>query len=56
MKLPKLLLGAVLVGITMQTVTSCKKDKLTTEQAEKKKKEEEFKKRFPDGCPACGMG
>nr|WP_295866273.1 hypothetical protein [uncultured Chitinophaga sp.] len=56
MKLPKSLLGAILVGITLQTATSCKKEKLPTAQEEKKKQDEEFKKRFPDGCPACGMG
>ncbi|MBC9934718.1 hypothetical protein [Chitinophaga qingshengii] len=52
MKLPKSLLGAILVGISMQTVTSCKKDKAPTVKEEKKGD----KKTNPDNCPACGMG
>ncbi|NLR77016.1 hypothetical protein [Chitinophaga eiseniae] len=53
MKLPKSLLGAILVGVTMQTATSCKKDKAPTVKKEEKKEE---KKVVPDACIACGMG
>lgn len=54
MKLPKSLLGAILIGITVQTTTSCNKDK----SVKPKEKKEEVKKPYnmPDGCPACGMG
>lgn len=51
MKLPKTLLSAVLIGIAMQTITSCTKEK-TPDPKEKPKQE----KQQPDGCPACGMG
>ncbi|WP_153260007.1 chryseobasin-related MNIO class RiPP peptide [Chitinophaga flava] len=54
MKLPKSLLGAILVGITMQTATSCKKDKAPTVKEEKKEATE--KKSIPSNCPGCGMG
>ncbi|SEW55867.1 chryseobasin-related MNIO class RiPP peptide [Chitinophaga arvensicola] len=51
MKLPKSLLGAILIGITVQTTTSCNKDKSV-----KPKEKKEVKKPGEDGCPACGMG
>ncbi|GEP96181.1 chryseobasin-related MNIO class RiPP peptide [Chitinophaga cymbidii] len=50
MKLPKTLLSAILLGIAVQTTTSCGKDKLPDP---KEKKEE---KKPVDNCPACGMG
>lgn len=53
MKLPKTLLSAILIGITVQTLTSCEKEK-TPDPKEKQKQEE--KRQMPDGCPACGMG
>ena len=51
MKLPKTLLSAILIGIAVQTITSCEKDK--TDPKEKQKQEE---KKKTDPCPACGMG
>jgi len=48
MKLPKSLLAAIIIGIALQTTTSCSKD-----IPEPKKKEIKI---FPDNCPACGMG
>jgi hypothetical protein len=58
MKLSKALLAAMLTGITLQTVTSCTKEKdpPSKEEKEKEKEEEEKKKPFPYNCPACGMG
>ncbi|SKD06781.1 hypothetical protein SAMN05660461_3555 [Chitinophaga ginsengisegetis] len=52
MKLPKSLLGAILLGITVQTTTSCNKDK----SVKPKEKKEEVKKPYENGCPGCGMG
>ncbi|MEZ2445363.1 hypothetical protein AB6805_26775 [Chitinophaga sp. RCC_12] len=52
MKLPKSLLGAILIGITVQTTSSCNKDK----SVKPKEKKEEVKKPYENGCPACGMG
>lgn len=54
MKLPKALIGAILIGITIQT-TGCDKDdpaKPDTQQASGSNKI----KNVPDNCPACGMG
>ncbi|MBD2766340.1 hypothetical protein IC235_00360 [Hymenobacter sp. BT664] len=52
MKLPKTLLGAILVGITVQA-TGCKKE-TPTPKSEGKSGKETVK--TPDNCPACGMG
>jgi len=60
MKLSKALLAAMLTGITLQAVQSCKKEK----DDKPKEKLEEGKKgfnktdstKFPFNCPACGMG
>ncbi|GAA4443532.1 hypothetical protein GCM10023188_44410 [Pontibacter saemangeumensis] len=55
MKLPKALLGAILVGITVQT-TGCTQEELPgprTEQGGEKGKEVV---KVPDNCTACGMG
>ena len=54
MKLSKSLLTAILVGIAVQTTTvSCTKEMPDPEKKEVKKEEE---KKYPDNCPACGMG
>jgi len=61
MKLSKALLAAMLTGITLQTVTSCTKEK---DDPPKEKKLNEKGKiinktdstNFPFSCPACGMG
>jgi hypothetical protein len=54
LKLPKTLLSAILIGIAVQTATSCKKEKdLPNSQKEEKKEDE---KKPPYYCPACGMG
>lgn len=52
MKLSKALLGAILVGVTVQTIGCTKKD------APEPKKEKGGKEvtKSPDNCPACGMG
>ncbi|NSL90189.1 hypothetical protein [Chitinophaga solisilvae] len=56
MKLPKSLLGAILIGITVQTTTSsCKKEKELTPQ-EKKEAEKKDAPKHPEACIACGMG
>jgi anaerobic selenocysteine-containing dehydrogenase len=58
MKLPKALLTAMLVGITLQTVQSCTKktDPPTKEEKEKEEEENKPKPITPYNCPACGMG
>jgi len=53
MKLSKSLLSAILIGIAVQTTSSCTKDK---EICKEKVKKEEGKKNPPVSCPACGMG
>jgi len=54
MKLSKTLLGAILVGITLHTTTSCKKEKESPKAKQEAKQKEEAK--TTDPCPACGMG
>ena len=51
MKLSKALLSAILVGVTVQTITSCnKKDEpKPTTQTNQNGKE-------PNNCPGCGLG
>ncbi|MBS1663463.1 MAG: hypothetical protein JST68_20645 [Bacteroidetes bacterium] len=61
MKLSKTLLSAIVLGMTVQAVSSCHKEHLTAEQkkaeAEKKKTEQTTPQTtYPDSCPACGMG
>jgi hypothetical protein len=55
MKLSKTLLGAILLGITLET-TSC----LTAEEPPQPESEQgaenESGGNIPDSCPACGMG
>ncbi len=50
MKLSKALIGAMLIGITIQA-TGCDKDDTT-----KPDKEGSKKKKAVYNCPACGMG
>lgn len=52
MKLPKALLGAIVIGIAVQA-TSCGKDKETLAEKEKKEAKKDDKK---EPCPACGLG
>lgn len=56
MKIPKTLLGAILVGIAVQTtVSSCtKKDNESLKGSEQKKATNQQPE--PYYCPACGMG
>lgn len=56
MKLPKTLLSAILIGIAVQTTTSCKKEKDLPDSKAKKESKEEEKNKPPYPCPACGMG
>lgn len=48
MKLSKLLIGALVIGLATQTA-GCKKDELA-------KKEKAAKEKNLGSCPACGMG
>jgi hypothetical protein len=53
MKLPKTLLSAILIGITVQTAISCTKAKESpATKAENTPKTEQV----IDNCPACGLG
>lgn len=56
MKLSKSLLSAILIGLAVQTTTSCKKDKLPDPKTKKEAKKEGDKSKLPESCPACGMG
>jgi hypothetical protein len=57
MKLSKSLLSAILLGIAIQAIPSCKKEKTTpATNKEKTSNENPPPPSFPDGCPACGMG
>lgn len=57
MKLPKSLLSAILIGIAVQTATSCKKDKELPDPKAKQEAQKEQEKNIPsEPCPACGMG
>ncbi len=56
MKLPKTLLSAILIGIAVQTTTSCKKEKDLPDSKAKKESKEEEKNKPSYPCPACGMG
>jgi hypothetical protein len=55
MKLSKSLLSAILIGIVVQTTSSCKKDKLPDPKAKQEAKKQEGENK-PGSCPACGMG
>ena len=54
MKLPKVLLGAILVGIAVQA-TGCNKKDLPGPKEESGKKTAQGEKPT-DSCPACGRG
>lgn len=56
MKLSKSLLSAILIGIAVQTTTSCKKEKLPEPKEKKEVKKTDAKNNVPESCPACGMG
>jgi hypothetical protein len=56
MKLPKALLGAILVGMTVQATTSCTKRDAPEPTGEKTKKGGKEAPKVPLNCPACGMG
>lgn len=56
MKLPKSLLSAILLGIAVQTASSCGKDKLPDPKEQQEAQKEKDKNKVPDLCPACGMG
>jgi hypothetical protein len=53
MKLPKALLGAILVGVTVQATGCSKKGSPEPKEKQGEKKETTT---TPDNCPACGMG
>lgn len=55
MKLPKTLLGAMLVGMAVQT-TGCKKDNEPAPKGEKVSKLVVGSPAPPANCPGCGMG
>ncbi len=56
MELPKALLGAILLGITVQTTSCSDKNELPGPKAEKEKTTKTPEKSDPGNCPACGMG
>ena len=59
MKISKSLLGAIVIGIAVQTTTSCTKDKEPNDaraKQEEKKVDEKNNPYSPGNCPACGMG
>jgi|GEM_PF-565211 len=60
MKLPKSLLGAILLGVSIQvTQSSCSKDDRDLNPqplTEQPGTENEPGSYHPDNCPACGMG
>lgn len=59
MKLSKALLGAILLGVAVQTTTSCtKKDKDLIKPTAEAQANEQPANQNPDpgSCPACGMG
>ena len=53
MKLSKSLLAAIVVGVVIQSTTSCTKDK---DKVNEKEKKESRSTSVPDNCPACGLG
>lgn len=55
MKLPKTLLSAILIGITVQTAVSCTKAK-ETPGAKAKSENKPKTEQVIDSCIACGMG
>jgi hypothetical protein len=55
MKLSKALLGAILVGVAVQT-TGCKKGDEPTPKGEQGAKSDKEIAKTPANCAACGMG
>jgi len=55
MKIPKALLGAIVVGITAQATVACSK-KDAPEPKEQATKGAKSPVRVPYDCPGCGMG
>ncbi|WP_303311271.1 hypothetical protein [Hymenobacter sp. BT730] len=55
MKLPKALLGAIVVGLTVQT-TGCSSKDTPTPKGEQVSKDGKTVTTIPDNCPACGRG
>jgi hypothetical protein len=55
MKLPKALLGAIVVGLAVQA-TSCTKKNDPTPKGEQATKNAKGESQMPANCPACGMG
>lgn len=61
MKLSKSLLSAIVIGIAVQTVGSCSKEKDPTDaktklEAKKAEGNKNTPSTYPENCPACGMG
>lgn len=56
MKISKALLGAILVGIAVQTTTSCTKTDKQAMKVENDKPTEQTPPPPTEPCPACGMG
>lgn len=55
MKLSQTLLKAIMVAVTVGTITgSCKKP--TADEMKKATTEKKQSETNPEGCPACGMG
>ncbi|QJX49049.1 hypothetical protein HMJ29_19920 [Hymenobacter taeanensis] len=54
MKLSQAVLGAVLVGLAVQTTSCIKKDDPTPK--EKQGETSTKSPKTPDACPGCGMG
>jgi hypothetical protein len=58
MDLPKALLSAILLGITVQTTSCSDKNDLPGPKSEQEQEETSKtpEKSDPGNCPACGMG
>ncbi len=56
MDLPKALLSAILLGITVQTISCSDKNELPGPKPEQEETSKTPEKSDPDNCPACGMG
>lgn len=59
MKIPKSLMGAILLGIGVQAITSCaKKEEPAVPSKEQRQGAQAAPQPAPDAepCPACGMG
>ncbi len=54
MKLSKALIGAILIGISIQT-SGCDKEESAKPDTEETSGSEGIKN-IPDNCPGCGMG